>query len=118
MRSPLLITVALVGMLIGLCAMVVNKPKVTNGPIPLALQYPNYFGNRTFIPAGNPVTVEGVALGRRLFYETRLSLNNRVSCATCHRQELAFADDKIVSIGVTGNPTKRNSMSLANLVWV
>lgn len=117
MRSPLLITVALVGMLIGLCAMVVNKPKV-NGPTPLALQYPNYFGNRTFIPAGNPVTVEGVALGRRLFYETRLSLNNRVSCATCHRQELAFADDKIVSIGVTGNPTKRNSMSLANLVWV
>lgn len=118
MRSSLLITAGVIGILISLSVTVVNRSRATNAPTPLALQYPSYFGNRTFIPAGNPVTVEGVALGRRLFYETRLSSNNRVSCATCHRQELAFADDQALSIGVTGNPTKRNSMSLANLAWV
>ena len=118
MRSSLLITAGVIGILISLSATLVNGPMATNAPTPLALQYPAYFGNGTFIPAGNPVTVEGVALGRRLFYETRLSSNNRVSCATCHRQELAFADDQALSIGVTGNATKRNSMSLANLTWV
>ncbi|OQP40706.1 cytochrome-c peroxidase [Niastella yeongjuensis] len=90
----------------------------TNTPTPLPLSYPSYFGNRIYIPADNPVTVEGVALGRRLFYETKLSANNRISCATCHRQEYAFTDGKPFSTGVDGTLTKRNSMTLANLVWV
>jgi cytochrome c peroxidase len=85
---------------------------------PYRLSYPSYFGNRITIPADNPLTVEGVALGRRLFYEKRLSTNNTVSCGTCHVQRLAFTDGRRFSIGFDGTPTKRNAMSLANSLWV
>ena len=82
------------------------------------LQYPLNFGSRFVIPADNPLTKEGVALGRYLFYEPALSKNNSVSCASCHQQKFAFADSLRFSKGVDGSLTKRNSMSLANLLWV
>lgn len=85
---------------------------------PLKINYPAYFGNRTFIPADNPTTEQGVHLGRMLFYETALSINNKISCATCHKQELAFTDGKVFSTGVDGTLQPRNTMSLANLLWV
>ncbi len=85
---------------------------------PYELKYPVNFGSRFIIPEDNPMTKEGVALGRMLFYEERLSANNKVSCATCHRQQLAFTDGMRFSIGVDGTQTKRNSMSLSNLLWV
>ena len=87
-------------------------------PKPFKLEYPAYFGNRISQPSDNPITEEGVYLGRRLFYETALSANNRLSCASCHRQKLAFTDGKAFSTGFDGTPTSRNSMSLANLLWV
>jgi cytochrome c peroxidase len=70
-----------------------------------------------YIPADNPLTMAGVELGRKLFYETALSSNNQISCATCHKQELAFTDGKQFSTGVDGSMTKRNSMALVNLLW-
>lgn len=85
---------------------------------PYPLSYPGYYGNRINIPADNPLTVEGVALGRRLFYEKRLSANNTISCGSCHLQRLAFTDGRRFSIGFDGTPTRRNSMSLANCLWV
>lgn len=85
---------------------------------PLTLVYPANFGNRTNIPDDNPMTEEGVQLGRRLFYETKLSINNLIACATCHQQAKAFTDGLRVSIGVDGTPTPRNAMSLVNLLWV
>ncbi|MBN9384329.1 MAG: cytochrome-c peroxidase [Chitinophagaceae bacterium] len=88
------------------------------GVEPLTPVYPSYFGNRIDIPADNPLTVQGVQLGRMLFYETALSAGDRVSCATCHRQELAFTDGKRFSAGVDGTLQPRNTMSLANLLWV
>ena len=69
-------------------------------------------------PPDNPLTVEGVALGRQLFYEKSLSVNNTVACASCHRQELAFTDGLAHAQGVDGGSTPRGAMSLANLVWV
>lgn len=51
-------------------------------------------------------------LGRVLFYDTQLSRNNTVSCASCHKQELAFSDDKAKSLGFDGGSTKRNSLAL------
>ncbi len=87
-------------------------------PTPYALSYPTYFGNRINTTEDNPLTVEGIDLGRRLFYERRLSANNSISCASCHRQAHAFADDRAFSLGFDGTPTKRNSMSLTNLLWV
>jgi cytochrome c peroxidase len=88
------------------------------GPTPYPLAYPAYYGNRFTIPADNPLTVEGVALGRRLFYERRLSANNTIACANCHQQARAFTDGRRFSIGFDGAPTKRNAMSLANVLWI
>lgn len=84
---------------------------------PYQLEYPANFGNRIHVPADNPITKQGVYLGRMLFYETALSVNNKLSCGTCHRQELAFTDGKAFSEGVDHVSTPRNSMSLANLLW-
>jgi cytochrome c peroxidase len=68
-------------------------------------------------PASNPTTPAKVELGRRLFYDVRLSADRSKSCASCHHQELAFTDGLPVSPGVTGQLTPRNSMSLANVAY-
>ena len=65
-------------------------------------------------PDDNPVTDHGATLGRVLFYDVTLSKNRTTSCASCHRQELAFTDDRRVSIGFDNKPVTRNSMSLIN----
>ncbi len=66
-------------------------------------------------PAGNPVTDEGATLGRVLFYDTRLSRNQSISCASCHQQEHGFSDPDRFSSGFEGGLTGRNSMGMANL---
>lgn len=91
---------------------------VSNSATPLQIYYPDYFGNRITIPENNPATEEGVYLGKMLFYETALSANNLVSCATCHQQKLAFTDGKQFSTGFDGTLQPRNTMTLANLLWV
>jgi len=85
---------------------------------PYVLKFPTNFGSRYVIPADNPTTKEGVYLGRLLFYEKALSANNDISCESCHQQKLAFTDGKAFSTGQDGSLTARNSMSLANLLWV
>lgn len=55
-------------------------------------------------------------LGRVLFYDTKLSINESISCASCHKQELAFADDVAFSVGFEGNITTRNSLPLGNTI--
>jgi cytochrome c peroxidase len=69
------------------------------------------------VPANNPMSAAKVELGRHLFYDTRLSGNETLSCASCHRQELAFTDGRALSPGSTGELTPRSSMSLANVVY-
>jgi cytochrome c peroxidase len=66
-------------------------------------------------PADNPVTDDGATLGRVLFYDTRLSANNTVSCASCHVQKNAFVDPNRFSKGFEGKQTDRHAMSLVNL---
>jgi len=86
-------------------------------PTPLAdFSAPFVFG-RFQVPSDNPLTKESVELGRRLFYDPRLSGNNTVSCSTCHMQRLAFTDGRPTGVGITGKPLAFNSMSLANLMW-
>ncbi len=65
-------------------------------------------------PSINRVTNAGATLGRVLFYDKKLSLNNTVSCASCHRQVLGFTDDRQLSQGFLGSQTARHSMRLAN----
>lgn len=72
---------------------------------------------RPLDPRDNPTTPAKVDLGRRLFYDTRLSINRTMSCASCHRQQLAFTDGRRVSTGALGDPTPRNAMSLANVAY-
>ncbi|MET0343651.1 MAG: MbnH family di-heme enzyme [Polyangiales bacterium] len=67
------------------------------------------------VPLDNPMSIEKVALGRHLFYDKRLSGNETQSCATCHKQERAFADERTVGLGSTGELHTRSSMSLANV---
>jgi len=66
-------------------------------------------------PQSNPVTNAGATLGRVLFYDRRLSSTNTHSCGTCHQQAHGFADPRPFSTGVTGEPTRRNAMGLANV---
>ncbi len=66
-------------------------------------------------PAGNQISDDGATLGRVLFYDRKLSRNGTTSCATCHRQEFAFAENRRLSVGFEGKSVARNSMSLINL---
>ena len=65
-------------------------------------------------PAGNPLTYEGIALGRMLFYDTTLSSTKHLACGKCHQQQFSFGDNTPKSINVSG-PTKRNTSALVNL---
>jgi cytochrome c peroxidase len=68
------------------------------------------------IPAENPLTVEGIALGRKLFYDNILSANNTMACASCHQFENYFVDsNKAFSTGVDQIEGTRNSMPLFNM---
>lgn len=72
---------------------------------------------RPSVPADNPMTPEKVELGRHVFYDKRLSDNQTFSCATCHKQSLAFADERPVGFGSTGQFHTRGAMSLANVAY-
>lgn len=69
------------------------------------------------VPESNPVSAAKLQLGRRLFYETRLSINDRGSCGSCHQQRLAFTDGQSRAIGATGELHPRSSMSLINVAY-
>ncbi|MGH9399534.1 MAG: cytochrome c peroxidase [Thermoanaerobaculia bacterium] len=69
------------------------------------------------VPADNPMSAEKVALGRRLFFDTRLSGNGTQACASCHRPERAFTDGKAHAVGSTGSPHPRGAMSLVNVAY-
>lgn len=66
-------------------------------------------------PSDNPITDHGATLGRVLFYDTHLSKNNAVACASCHVRQFGFSDPRRLSIGYDGGRTKRNSMGLDHI---
>ncbi len=69
------------------------------------------------LPDDNPLSVAGVELGRRLFYDPILSADSTQSCSSCHQQQKAFTDGLRVSTGILGLQGIRNSMSLVNLAY-
>jgi cytochrome c peroxidase len=77
------------------------------------------FPNDLNIRPDNPLTKEGIDLGRRLFYEKKLSGNNEQSCSSCHMQEYAFSNGPLaLSIGSDGiSKTHRNAPTTFNLLW-
>jgi cytochrome c peroxidase len=69
------------------------------------------------IPPDNPLTAETIALGRRLYYDTALSADNTVSCATCHEPGMGFTDDKPVSNGVQNKTGTRSAPTVINSAY-
>jgi cytochrome c peroxidase len=69
------------------------------------------------VPADNPMSTVKVALGRRLFYDTRLSGNRTFACASCHQQAHAFTDGRPHALGSTGQAHPRSAMSLTNVAY-
>lgn len=93
-----------------------KKDKIGYEPTPYVLDIPSHFPAMD-IPDDNPMTVEGVALGRQLFYEKLLSGDNSMSCGSCHSPQSAFSDANQFSTGIDGVQGNRNSMALINLGW-
>lgn len=87
---------------------------------PAPLEVPTIFQNQILgpvIPEDNPQTEEGIALGKKLFFDTRLSADNTLACVMCHRPQDGFSDPRRFSIGITGEQGFRNAMPLQNLAF-
>ncbi len=69
------------------------------------------------VPADNPMSESKVALGRRLFFEQRLSLTGAYSCASCHDPARSFTDGCSVAVGATGEPLPHSAMALVNVAY-
>lgn len=67
------------------------------------------------IPSDNTLTVEGISLGRSLFYDPIMSIDSTISCSSCHIHERGFKDNSALSTGIDGRVGRRSSMSLLNV---
>ncbi|MFT4754831.1 MAG: cytochrome c peroxidase [Salibacteraceae bacterium] len=106
------------GFFLSSCA--IEPVECTEGPeapekvIPYELEFP--IGFPVFgVPEDNPMTVQGVELGRKLFYDTRLSGDNTQACATCHISQASYSDSNRYSTGIDGSIGDRNAMAIVNL---
>jgi len=90
---------------------------ITYAPQDVELSIPDHFP-QMIIPADNPLTSEGINLGRHLFYDPILSVDSTVSCSSCHLPEGNFTDNLALSKGVSGNETFRSSMTLLNVGFI
>jgi cytochrome c peroxidase len=69
------------------------------------------------VPADNPMSEAKVALGRRLFFEPRLSVTGRYSCASCHEPARSFSDGRSLAVGATGETLPHNALALVNVAY-
>ncbi len=106
-----------------LCFLIISCGENTNledtayNPTPYIVEVPKGFPPMP-IPADNPLTLEGITLGRDLFYDKKLSGNNTMSCSSCHDPHKGFTDGKATSKGIDGINGKRSSMSLVNVGFI
>ncbi len=110
------LSILFVGIAILSCRKDQTLPHPVYSPTPYDLEIPDNFPTMN-IPDDNPITNEGVRLGRHLFWDTRLSGDNSMACAECHIPSSAFSDPSALSVGIDGVYGKRNSMVLQNLGW-
>jgi len=103
------VTVALAVLLLGPWRAGGADPKTYTPPIPLGLDKKAFY-----VPGDNPLTQEKIELGRLLYFDKRLSRDNTIACATCHKPELAFTDDQPVSMGVGRQLGGRSAPTVIN----
>lgn len=104
----------------GSCVYDTSSTNNSSIPTPSALNIPQIFAqylNPPFIPNNNPLTLQGIELGRHLFFDPILSSDSSQACATCHIPVNAFTDPNQFSTGVTGALGDRNSMVIYNAAW-
>jgi cytochrome c peroxidase len=90
----------------------------TNLPSAIALEVPSNFPQPEDVFKDNPLTNEGFALGRKLFYDGRLAKDGIASCASCHQQFAAFSTfDHAFSHGIDNQFTTRNAPGIFNMAW-
>ncbi|WP_028890042.1 cytochrome-c peroxidase [Tenacibaculum ovolyticum] len=97
-----------------------SKEEEIYTPTSASLKIPTLFQQKLIapvIPTSNALTEEGIALGKKLFFDKILSKDNTQSCATCHDPKKAFTDSDRFSDGIDGKLGIRNSMPLFNLAW-
>lgn len=119
--SQWILLVVFSGFFIGGCTKeaVVHLPdeeELVYDPTPYELDLPDYMP-LIKVPEDNPMTVEGVELGRRLFYDPILSADSTQSCASCHQQQYSFNDNRQFSVGIDGIAGPRNAMPIINIMW-
>jgi len=85
--------------------------------VPRNLDVPTGLDRYVPVPLDNPITPEKVTLGRRLFFDERLSKDGRTSCATCHQPARRFTDGRVLPRGVFGREGRRNTPSILNRVY-
>jgi cytochrome c peroxidase len=84
----------------------------------ITVKWPDYFPAPVYDFSGNPITKEGFLLGKKLFYDPILSVDNTISCGSCHQQFVAFAHaDHKLSHGIDNKLGVRNSQALFNMIW-
>ena len=105
-RASLLLSVALAWPAAALAA----QPAVYGWHLPRGFPTPA-------VPADNPMSEAKVALGRRLFFEPRLSVTGHYSCASCHDPARSFSDGRTVALGATGDALPHNAMALVNVAY-
>lgn len=100
-----------------------DAPVLPDTPLDYDIEFPEHVMQQPWGPPIDPntindlITPEGATLGRVLFYDKKLSASNEVACASCHKQEFAFADDVAFSEGIDGALTERNSPNINDLSW-
>lgn len=100
--------------IIGICVVAACSLKSKNPPY----TFPETPAGQVPQPERNPATRKGVELGRKLFFDAKLSVDSSVSCMTCHKPPMAFTDGRsLTTLGVTGNRLLRHSPALFNLAW-
>jgi cytochrome c peroxidase len=88
----------------------------SDGAAPYVWELPRGFPQPA-VPADNPMSEAKVALGRKLFFETKLSISGRDSCASCHDPARSFTDGRNLAVGATGATTQHNSMAIVNVAY-
>jgi len=117
-RSPIAAKLAVIVLLAPVAIMCACKSTPSARPVGAAVTVNVPLGLPPIpVPKDNPPTANSIALGRRLFYDARLSKDDSLSCASCHHPQAAFADVQARSLGVGGTPGLRNAPTLVNVAY-